>query len=292
LALEVKLRRVDHRELSDTERDTALGEFEELSQLSGRYREGDRAATIKGLREFEEKHPRSTWLPVTRDLLVKAKYEQETLASLSDEQLKVVLVQLISRWQSIAVADSPERLEPLRITFSELVRTQRGELLSLTKDHDASIRAISVFCFAFSEDTDDRRILTDAFKDDDGLVRAWAVYGLAERADPETEPAVLAAALEDDESRVRQRACMAIKACIGPDSFDRRRFAERLLGVLESDPQEEVRAFAASALTRLARKADVAELRRLAEQEQAAVVRDLLKQLIEHLENVPGENGS
>ncbi len=287
MTVEVKLERVSHRKVGREERRAIAEELDELTEAVGTYRRGDRDAAVLALRDFESNHPRSMWLPVTRDLMSKAKYEQETLVSLSDEQLSAVLVQLITKWQGIAITDSPERLQPLRTTFAELVDTQREGLRRIVAGNEASMRAIAVFCFAFGSEEEDRRILVERARDDDGLVRAWAVYGLAERGEPDRDADLLYSALSDDDARVRQRACMAVRACILSTSGHRARFADRLIEMVAGDEHEDVRTLAAVSLARLAQRRHLGRLRAIRQQEQAAPVRDLLERVIRQVNSQP-----
>jgi HEAT repeat protein len=117
------------------------------------------------------------------------------------------------------------------------------------------------------------------------------VYGLAEQADPDTEPRLLDDALADADSRVRLRACMAIGACIQPDSVDRRRFAELLLQVIRTDSEQDVRAFAASALLRLAGKEHLGRIIEARAGEEALAVRERLDRVIRRLGDMPPEQG-
>jgi hypothetical protein len=89
--------------------------------------------------------------------------------------------------------------------------------------------------------------------------------------------------LADADAKVRQRACMAIGACVRRDAPDRRSFAERLLEVLGADQVQEVRAFAASALLNLALKDQLAQVTALRADERALVVRQRLDRIIRRL---------
>lgn len=280
LTLELALERVDRRRLSRQQRDSVAEELDELTESIDRYLRGDRAEAVEALGRFEPAHPRSIWLPVARDLLVKAKYEGQKLESLTLGQLASVLVQLIARWQSIAVTDRPERLQPLRTTFGELVRIKGEDLRRLARDEDANIRAIAVFCFAFGSEEADRQMLIEACNDPQAKVRAWALYGLAEQGRSDTDPDILASALADADPKVRQRACMAIKTCVRRSSPARGRFADLLLDVVNSDPEVDVRTLAASALTRLASKKHLPQLAEIRAREEHAPVRERLDHII------------
>ncbi len=291
LTLELSIERVHRRKLPPEQRPAVADELSELADAIGRYARGDRAAAVEALRRFEPAHPRSIWLPVARDLLGKARYEREQLESLTVTQLASVLVQLITRWQSIAITDNPERLQPLRTTFAELVRIKRDDLRRLTRDPDADIRAIAVFCFAFGSQAADDQVLVEACQDPQAGVRAWAVYGLAERGQSTTDPDLLAGALADDDPQVRQRACMAVKACVRRGSPGERRLTELLLGVLSSDLEQDVRAFAVSALAGLVGQEHLPKLTALRALEESTRVRQRLDHVIGLLET-SSENGA
>ena len=291
LVLELTLKRLDRRRLPPEERQLVADELAELTPSIESYLSGDRSAAVDALGKFESEHPRSMWLPVARDLLAKAKYEANTLATLDEEQLGNVLEQLFVRWQSIAITDSPERLQPLRTTFGELVRTRRDGLRSLTTSEDANLRAMAVFCFAFGRQEDDLKVLTEAADDSSSLVRAWAVYGLAERGDPDTDSTLLTDALADTDPRVRQRACMAIKACVKPGSPRQARFATLLIDMLASESDKHVRMFAAATLGGLAGPSDLGRIQRVRLAEQESDVRALLDRIIRDLEHTPDGNG-
>jgi hypothetical protein len=280
LTLELTLERLDRRTLSQQQRQPVIAEFEELTESIDRYMGGDRAAAVEALRKFEPAHPRSIWLPVARDLLAKAKYEREKLESLSIEQTASVLVQLITRWQRIAITDAPERLHPLRRTFGELVRVKRDDLRRLAQDQDPNMRAIAVFCFAFGSQETDRKMLIASCSDPQPKVRAWAVYGLSEQGQSDTDRTLLKGALADADPKVRQRACMAIRACVRRDAPDRGQFGDLLLEVVRDDPDDDVRALAASALTQLAEKRQLPSLIETRAREQAAPVRERLDRVI------------
>lgn len=291
LILELTLERLERRKLSAQERQPVLDQLAELTEAIEDYMHQDRAQAVEALRKFEPTHPDSIWLPVARDLLHKARYEQEKLASLTDDELVLVLAQLLARWQTIAVTESFERLQPLRTTFTELARTKGQALHELAGSDDANMRAIAVFCLAFGSEDRDRQAVVDACRDRQAVVRAWAVYGLAEQADSSTQPALLADALADEDPKVRQRACLAIGACIGPDSHDRTRFAELLLDVVRADAVQDVRAFAASALLRLAEPEHLSRIVTARAAEEALVVRERLDRIIRELGGTPSDEG-
>lgn len=291
LVLELSLERLERRKLSAQQRQPVLDQLAELTEAIESYQHDDRTRAMEALRKFEPAYPNSIWLPVSRDLLHKARYEREKLESLTEDQLVSVLAQLIARWQVVAITENFERLEPLRTTFGELARAKRQALHELTASDEANLRAIAVFCLAFGSEARDRQAIVAACRDSQAVVRAWAVYGLAEQADPHTDVGLLRDALADPDPKVRQRACLAIAACIEPDSHHRRRFAQLLLEVVCSDPVQDVRAFAASALLRLA---EVEHLPRIVEaraDEEALAVRERLDRIIRELRGTPGDAG-
>ena len=210
-------------------------------------------AAVKALQAFEAANPDSLWLPVCRDLRNKAKYELDRLANLTEEGLTAVLIQLLTRWQKAVARGDRESLEPLRRAFGDLAVAQRPGLDELAAGQDANLRAIAVFCLAFGDGDQDLPKVVAACADPEARVRAWAVYGLAERRKPLADTRLLERALSDQNPDVRERACAAIEACIGPGSPDRRVFVGLLLDVVRDDPVENVRAAAAGALGGLAR---------------------------------------
>ncbi|HUU82277.1 MAG TPA: hypothetical protein VM243_02120 [Phycisphaerae bacterium] len=290
LVLDLTLERLSRRELSADERQPMLDQLSELTDVIEGYLRGDRATAAEALRKFEPTYPNSIWLPVARDLLHKARYERDELETMTDQQLVSVLGQLFAHWQTIAITENFERLQPLRTTLTELAGTQRDALHKLTTSDDAYLRAMSVFCLAFGSEPDDRRAIVVACRDPHAVVRAWAVYGLAEQADPRTDTALLSDALADEDVKVRQRACLAIAACVQPSSPHAGRFAELLLEVVRTDSAQDVRAFAASALLRLARPEDLPRVVEARAAEESLIVRERLDRVLQKLgQSPPGD---
>jgi HEAT repeat protein len=284
LTTTVELRRIDHRKLEAEAQEQARGQLEELAGITDQLTRGDRPAAIPSLKAFLEKHPESLWLPVAQDLFVKSKYQAEKLGSMSTEQLVSVLVQLVAKWQSIAVNETPERLEPLRTAYAELADIQRDTLLKLIKDEDSSVRAISIFCLGFSSQAEDLALIQAATADEDPRVRAWATYALAERGSSDTDLKILQRLLGDADANVRQRACMAVQACIPAGSREASRFAEALLNLVADDSEMTVRYFAAAALIHLADGSILPRLRKLHAGESEESVKNQISIVIRKLE--------
>ena len=282
--------RVSRRKLSDGQRESAVQQLDELLSVVEGYRRGDRASVVEALQAFEASYPGSVWLPVARDLRHKAKYELQKLETLSGDELRGVLIQLLARWQRVVLQGDPEPLEPLRRTLGDLARAQARELEELARHEEANLRALAVFCLAFGGEEGIGLVLS-ACGDSEATVRAWAVYGLAERGEPLRDVVLLERALGDASPQVRQRACAAVEACVSPDSSDRGRFAGLLLDLARADPVKEVRAAAAGALLDLADKADLPALRRAAEQAEDAKVRQRLRRVIDRWEGSLSRQG-
>ncbi len=212
------------------------------------------------LEEFIAHRGDSLWLPVARDVLKRAEYDERVLAGMSAQQLVDRLTALITAWQHAALSGKIDSLQPLRATFRELVETNRSEVYALLSATDPNVRAMAVFCVAFGDDDSDLAHVKAGCKDDEARVRAWAAYGLAERRETGLEPDLLLSLLADKDEKVRQRACMAVGACVPAGSEHREQFFNRLLEMVQTDDSINVRVTASAALAGLATKSDLPAL--------------------------------
>jgi hypothetical protein len=120
-----------------------------------------------------------------------------------------------------------------------------GKLLEMAGSGDPAVRASAIARLAADAEADERtvsRTLRNALSDEDGDVRAQAVYGLAQRRTADT-PAVLKTALQDSDASVRLMAVDS--AGTDPDSLAvlREALADsddtvRALAVLKLEPRE------------------------------------------------------
>jgi HEAT repeat protein len=255
----------------------------ELSKAVNAYKSRDSRGAIELLKAFKTAHHDSLWLPLADDLLRKTRFERDKLEGLNADRLRAVLVDLVTRWQSVALSEAVERLDPLRATFAELARANRDELVKLAGDEEPNTRAVAVFCLAFSPAPGDDDVVVASCADEHPRVRAWAAYGLAERGDPTTAPDLLERLLGDADEKVRQRACMAVRGCIRPGSGQQSRFAEILIRMVRTDPSDDVRWEAANVLKGLASAAHLDALIRLHADEDVPPIARVLKATIEQL---------
>jgi hypothetical protein len=258
LRMQVSLQARQRRRLDTQELSAARGELHELAdlaRLSGPIEQRQAA-----LGKFIAAHPDSLWLPVARDLHERASLDADTFEDMTADQVREALTALVTRWQLAALQDDLEVLQPVRDTFRVLTNINRAVLHALAADADPNTRAMAVFCIAFGDQPTDLAVVTAACADAESRVRMWAAYGLAERRDPATDAEVLYRLLQDDEEKVRRRACMAVRTCVTPDFPQRARFVKRLLHLLNTDPVDEVHPYAANALDALATKADLPEI--------------------------------
>jgi HEAT repeat protein len=207
-----------------------------------------------------------------------------------------VLTALVTRWQTIALRNQIEPLEPVRATFRKLMGIHSEELHKLTAAGDPNVRAMAVFCVAFGDRREDLARVTLVCADPEPRVRAWAAYGLAERRDVSVDPNLLARLLTDPDVMVRQRACMAIQGCVRPDSPHRERFFRQLLEMVAKDEAEAVRVRVVDALGGLATKADLPALIEAAYEQEVPPAQTMLVELVRRLGGTPrsydeGDNG-
>ena len=282
--VELKLAARDH--LDADQRKAALAELNQLGKLAVAANESDDNGEEE-LAEFIEAHPRSIWRPVAEDLLARAAYDERVFGDLDADELVGALTKLVTAWQRAALSNQVEPLEPIRATLRELTESNRSTLYGLLKADDPNVRAMAAFCIAFGRELGDLAKVTDLCRDTSNRVRAWAAYGLAERRDPATDRDVLATLLADEDSNVRQRACMAVEACITIDAPQRERFFDLLLELVNTDPVDEVRPRAASALVSLAKKSDLPALIDAEHQQDVPPARRVLEAKIRELGGEP-----
>lgn len=260
LILHAELDAVKRRYLSDDELDAATGQVNLISDLSARLADPANATAQAQMRGFINDHPDSLWRPIAEDLLARANYDESTLTDLTDAQAQDVMMQLLTRWQKAALAGQTEQLQPLRATFRQLTNANRDVMHTLAKSPDRNVQAVAAFAVAFGEDSSDLQVVTKLCIDDEPRVRAWALYGLYERADDATDPKVVLAALDDSDETVRYRACMAARRCIPERGELREKAFRRLLDMVNGDTGELVREQAAIAIDRIATREDLEDL--------------------------------
>jgi HEAT repeat protein len=287
LDLHVELALVNREHLDRAEREAALAQVNELGKLAVAANDPSAEDAEANLKAFVEAHPQSIWLPVANDLLARAAFDERVFADLDADQLVTALTRLITRWQQAALSGQVEPLQPIRATLRELTESNRTTLYDLLKADDPNVRAMAVFCAAFGNTANDLEQVTTMCKDASARVRAWAAYGLAERRDPSTDADLLAQLLADQDANVRQRACMAVEACISADSDQRQRFFDLLMKMVRTDPVDEVRPRAAAALAVLATKADLPALIAAEHEQDVPPARRVLEATIRQLGGEP-----
>jgi HEAT repeat protein len=204
------------------------------------------------------------------------------------EELAQTLSRLVVAWQQSASAipgacprDVPQLAE-LAGRFRELATRHRAELVSMAAAGDQDRGAMAAFALGFSDDPATLTLLYDLAARPSPRVRAWAVYALSVRADPQTDARLLAALLSDEDSTVRARACQAVAACLRADREARVRI-KRLLFARLDDDSTQVRFQAAVALERLAHAEDLTRLEEAAAHEDVPLVKSQLEALIARL---------
>lgn len=257
LELNVALEAERLERLPDESLKQAREELAQVGEMAGALNSAESEKALADLKAFAAGHAKSIWLPVVTNLLERTAFEADTFGDMNESQLRDALVKLITRWQMADMGGHPEALQPVRATFRELTDAHRETLHKLTRDEDANTRAIATFCVAFGEEASDLAPVVANCSDDEARVRAWAAYGLAERRDEALDSSVLRALLEDENGTVRQRACMAVGACIRRDGPDRAAFMKQLVRMALEDPDHAVRGRAAEAIDALAVKEDL-----------------------------------
>ena len=282
LTLEVEgRRRLDKNELA-----AATSELANFSVIANTLRDGGDVAAQE-LRAFLEAHPETLWRPVANDLLARAEFEQHELAEMDEDDLREAVTNLVTRWQTAALAGRTEALQPIRATFRGLVGANRAELHKLAVDEEPNMRAMAVFCVAFgSEDTDRAQVIARC-GDEVARVRAWATYGLAERRDKNTPIDVLFKLLRDEDDKVRQRACMAVTGCVRRQAPSQARFFRHLLKMTLEDSSDAVRNRAAETLDALATSGDLPALIQAETQQDVPPARRQLEATIRRLGAAP-----
>ncbi len=240
----------------------------------------------RAARVFIGSSPASRWRPIADYILQETRAAKQHAAPLTTAELRDRLTRLVALWQAAVSEDEPRRLPRYRRALERLAQANRPELLRLAAEGDENARAVAVFALAFGTAPADLVTLQKAGADGHPRVRAWAAYGLAIRASPETDLALLGELLEDEAEVVRARGCQAVAACIQPGSETSARFRKKLLARL-SDPAAAVRRQAVLALANLGAAEDITALERSRTAEKDPTVRDLIEALIRRLQQRP-----
>ncbi len=283
LEMHVVLKLENSEHLPRGQMPTIAGELNTLGKLAGETAGLAGADTVNSLRKFIAENKDSLWMPVAKDLLDRAEFDSQNLGQMTEDRLVSALTSLVTRWQLASFGGQTEPLQPLRATFAKLIKTNRDTIHRLAGSEDANLRAIAVFCTAFGKQPADLQRVVACCADREPRVRAWAVYGLAERGQADVDPDLLAGLLADTDEMVRSRACMAVAACIRPDSTQRSRFFDLLLKVVQNDTADSVRPHAAVALDVLAEKRDLPELIHAESLQEVPPARRLLENTIKRL---------
>ncbi len=256
LTMEVTLDLARQKRLESDALTAARAQLAELDKLSQALNAGDPAAQ-SGLEQFVKDHPQSLWLPVAQGLADRQAFESATLDELTEEQVLATLTKVIRAWHGAEAQGKVELLAPLRATLEELMEAQGPMLRRLSSTGDPNVRAMATFCVAFGGDEQDRLLVEKAAGDDEIVVRLWAAYGLAQRRDTAVPGELIVALLEDQDPRVRQRACEAAATCVAEDAAHRDAVFRRLVRLVTEDDNESVKNRAAAAIEALATPADL-----------------------------------
>ncbi|MFO0974248.1 MAG: HEAT repeat domain-containing protein [Phycisphaerae bacterium] len=248
-------------------------------------RRGDAAAVRRAAAEFRERWPKSDWLAgvdqLTRETGVAPPPVDE------DAPLIRELVLTLKAWQQATGSGESAAVSAARRNFERLADGRGGALKALATGAGENQRAAAVFALAFSTVRDPRGDLEQAARDSAPAVRAWALYGLALRADRATDRAIVVAALSDADSAVRARGCQAVAACLPRDCREMRQARQRMMELLQQDRSDATRLFAAKALTEVSSSEQVPALRKAIKHEVDPAIREQIRAAVARHESGP-----
>jgi hypothetical protein len=264
--------------------------FSQAVRVAAAYRAGEYEQASTLARRFLREYVHSPWRPVAESVVGPAE-EQVALELQHDpEELAQTLSRLVVAWQESASSkpgacpkDVPELAE-LAARFRALATRYRAELVNVTEADDHDRAAMAAFALGFSEDPATLALLYDLAERPSSRVRAWAVYALSVRADPQTDARLLTGLLTDEDDTVRARACQAVAACLRAN-HDVRARVKRLLFERLDDDSSQVRFQAAVALGYFADAEDLTRLKEMAGYEKVPLIKSRLEAVIAHLES-------
>ncbi|UCG33330.1 MAG: HEAT repeat domain-containing protein [Phycisphaerales bacterium] len=275
-----------------TERAKVRGSFSQAVRVAAAYRAGEYEQASTLARRFLQKYAHSPWRPVAESIAGPADEQAALRLQEHPEGLARTLSRLVVAWQESASGspgacpnDIPELAE-LAGRFRALAMRYRTELISMAVTEDQDRRAMAAFALGFSDDPATLALLYDLAQRPSPRVRAWAVYALSVRADPQTDARLLAGLLSDEDDTVRARACQAVAACLTSNQEVRAR-VKRLLFARLDDDSNQVRFQAAVALQHFADAEDLARLKERAAHEDVSLIKSRLEAVIARLESGP-----
>jgi hypothetical protein len=262
--------------------------FSQAVRVAAAYHAGEYEQASVLARRFLRECVHSPWRPVAESLVGPADEQTAPGMQPAPQELADTLSQLVVAWQESASAipgacpkDVPELAE-LAGRFRALVTRYRAELISMAGAADPDRGAMAAFALGFSDDPATLALLYDLAERPSPRVRAWAVYALSVRADPQTDARLLGGLLNDEDDTVRARACQAVAACLRADREARARIKRLLFDRLDDDSNQ-VRFQAAVAVEHFAEDGDRTRLEEAAASEDVSLIKSRLEAIIARL---------
>lgn len=281
-----------HRESAEVAAQAVRAEvresFSQAVRVAAAYRAGEYEQASVLARRFLGEYGHSPWRPVAQSLVGPADKQAALGLQQDPQKLAGALSRLVVAWQESAAAipgarskDVPELAE-LGEQFRALATRYRAELISMAGAADPDRAAMAAFALGFLDDPATLALLYDLAERPSPRVRAWAVYALSVRADPQTDARLLAGLLNDEDDTVRARACQAVAACLRADREARARIRRLLFDRLDDDSNQ-VRFQAAVAVEHFAEVGDRTRLEEAAASEDVSLIKSRLEAVIARL---------
>ncbi len=278
----VEARMVRHDVLSIDAANEHIDQLNELGEAIRLRRVGRTVDARAACQAYLDKWPRSLWRPALDHLM--GEIDPSRHPSLVEAEFRMQLASMLKDWRSAQDGGDRDAIERARAALQQAARGDRDRLLNLIEHPGESTRSAAVFVLSFGNDDGDVDVLQRCTRDASPKVRVWALYGLAARRSPRTDPAVLLAALSDEDAAVRARACETVTSCVPRDSATLPMLKDRILTILREDGRDSTRLAAAAAMEVLATADDAPRLRRSLKAEPNRAVRVRIERTLKRVE--------
>jgi len=281
LDLEVGL--LEHDSLNEDKQNRITDQMIAFDAVLKQSREGHDREARELCRMYRKTWPDSLWLPAVEELESRSAKKETRGHGLSIKQLNDRLVKLIITYEAARTNYEYDLLERTHRLFEQLAVAYRVKLKKLAKSKDTGKRSHAVFVLAFSRRPQDLDLVQTAVEDESSKVRAMALAGFAARHSPNTNVGLLIAALDDEKSGVRRRACQAVAACMPREHYSIVAAVEKINDLMIHDKNHTVRLAAVRALAALGTPVDVPKLEKALTHELNPEIREEIHKAIERL---------